>query len=290
MNTETNFCLRVDVDTFEGLKKGIPRIVALAEKYEIPLTIYLSLGKYATGRNIFRKVRNREKVEFRIPPWKRNDFKSLLRGIILPVGKIRSKEKSYLQTLEEEEKLEIHPHGYNHVNWSAKFHKLSNEETKKSINNIIAEYESIFSKKPISNAAPNFNVNKHYFQILADNGFKFAADFKYSNAFNLQLESNGSKITQLPVTEPTIEDLIYMGKSQNQIRTELKGRFKDYVENEANYVCFYIHAIYEPVRLEKTLENIFSFTNKIDMKAVTHSAYQNECSNLPTISIDTLLS
>ncbi|MBY9001494.1 MAG: hypothetical protein KGD64_11295, partial [Candidatus Heimdallarchaeota archaeon] len=178
---------------------------------------------------------------------------------------------------------------YNHVNWSAKFHNLSKEKTTESIKKIVNEYESIFSKKPISNAAPNFNVNRHYFQILLDNNFKFAADFKHSNAFNLQLEENSSQIIQLPVTEPTIEELIYLGKSQDQIRSELKRRFKDHVEKESNYVCFYIHAIYEPVRLEKTLEKILSYIYKQDMKAITHSTYHRECSNLPTIAMETLL-
>ena len=56
MNSETNFCLRVDVDTFEGLTKGIPKVLEISKKHEIPTSIYLSLGKYETGRNLFRKI------------------------------------------------------------------------------------------------------------------------------------------------------------------------------------------------------------------------------------------
>ncbi|MCG3222791.1 MAG: hypothetical protein H7641_15535, partial [Candidatus Heimdallarchaeota archaeon] len=127
MNTETNFCLRVDVDTFEGLKFGIPKVVDLALKLECSVTIYLSLGKYATGRNLFRIIRNKEITEKRIPPWKRNHPKSIIRGLLLPSRGIKEKEIKKLQEYNTEKLIEFHPHGYNHVKWSKSFSGLSYE-------------------------------------------------------------------------------------------------------------------------------------------------------------------
>jgi undecaprenyl phosphate-alpha-L-ara4FN deformylase len=289
MNSETSFCLRVDVDTFEGLTKGIPKVLEISKKHEIPISIYLSLGKYETGRNLFRKIQKKEKIVNKIPPWKRNSLKSLLRGIILPAKNIGDKEKKFLQRIDKDSNVEIHPHGYNHVRWSSKFPNLSKDNTSEIISNLINEYTSIFQKKPIANAAPNFSVNKHYFQALVDKKFKFSADFRYPEPFVLQLEEKKSQLTQLPVTESTIEDHIAKGKSTDQIVSEYKKRFDNHVENGAEYVCFYVHAVYEPLRLEKTMNKILSYVNKYDFNATTHSKFHQKCSKLRIINIQTLL-
>jgi len=289
MNSETNFCLRVDVDTFEGLKKGIPKVLEISKKHEIPISIYLSLGKYETGRNLFRKIQKKEGIMGNIPPWKRNSFKSLLRGIILPAKNIGDKEKKYLQNIDKDSDVEIHPHGYNHVRWSSNFPNLSKDKTRDIISSLIDEYTNIFQKMPIANAAPNFSVNKHYFQILVDNKFKFSSDFRYSEPFILQLEEKKSQLTQFPVTEPTIEEHIIKGKSTNHIVSEYKVRFDNHVENGTEYVCFYVHAVYEPLRLEKTMNEVLSYVNKCDFKATTLSKFHQMCSELPIINIETLL-
>ena len=289
MNSETNFCLRVDVDTFEGLKKGIPKVLEISKKHEIPISIYLSLGKYETGRNLFRKIQKKERIINNISPWKRNSFKSLLRGIVLPAKTIGDKEKKFLQNINKDSDAEIHPHGYNHVRWSSNFPNLSKDKTRDIVSNLIDEYRSIFQKKPIANAAPNFSVNKHYFQTLIDNKFKFSADFRYSEPFMLQLEEKNSQITQFPVTESTIEEHITMGKSTDHIVSEYKVRFDSHVENGTKYVCFYVHAVYEPLRLETTMNKVLSYVNKCDFKATTHSKFYQVCSKLPIVSIETLL-
>ncbi len=289
MNSETNFCLRVDVDTFEGLKKGIPKVPEISKKHEVPLSVYLSLGKYETGRNLFRKIRKKERIVSKIPPWKRNSFKSLLRGTILPAKNIGDKERKFLQGIDKDSDTEIHPHGYNHVRWSSNFPNLSKDKTRDVISKLINEYTSIFKKKPIANAAPNFTVNKHYFQTLINNKFKFSSDFKYSEPFILQLEEKKSQLTQFPVTEPTIEEHIIEGKSTDNIVSEYKNRFYNHVENETKYVCFYVHAVYEPLRLEKTMNKVLTYVNKCDFKATTHSKFHQKCSELPIVGIETLL-
>ena len=124
---------------------------------------------------------------------------------------------------------------------------------------------------------------------MVDNKFKFSADFRYFEPFILQLEEKKSQLTQFPVTEPTIEEHIIKGKSTNHIVSEYKKRFDSYVENGTRYVCFYVHAVYEPLKLEKTMNKILSYVSKYDFKATTHSKFLQKCLELPIISIETLL-
>ncbi|MFW9851905.1 MAG: hypothetical protein ACFFDS_03120, partial [Candidatus Thorarchaeota archaeon] len=177
MTTETNFCLRVDVDTYEGLKYGIPKIVRLSKELDFPVTVYLSLGKFATGRNIFRIIKTRKNIQLNIQGFKRNYTRSLVRGLILPSKTIGSKEKKLLNSFNNEKLLEFHPHGFNHTKWASNFLNFSYERTEEYIESMINEYESIFNKKPTANASPNFQTNNHYFRLLKKIGFIFSSDF-----------------------------------------------------------------------------------------------------------------
>jgi len=294
MTTETNFCLRVDVDTFEGLRYGIPKIVNLSKKLDFPVTIYVGLGKYATGRNIFRILKTRRKVKLNINGLKRNFVRSYTRGIILPPKTIGSKEKELLNSYNSEELIEFHPHGCNHVKWSSSFANFSFEKTENWMDAINNEYKLIFNKKPIANAAPNFQTNIHYFKILKKLGYAFSSDFYKMSPFILEIEearkdSKNNKIVQLTVTEPTIEEYLQQEKTLTQIRNEYEKSFKRYIEQEADYVCMYIHSAFEPIRLGDTLEEICQLIYKLDMKPTTHTNFYKKIKELPTINYSELL-
>ena len=293
MNTETNFCLRVDVDTFEGLKLGIPKVVEFALKLECSVTVYLSLGKYATGRNLFRIVRNKEITKKRIPPWKRNHPKSIVRGLLLPPRGIKESEIRELLQYNAEKLIEFHPHGYNHVKWSKSFSGLNYEKTKENVESLIEEYKRIFGQKPIANAAPNFQINKHYFQLLKEENFSFSSDLYHPNPINLQFKGRGNQkksfqIPQLPVTEISIEEFLLQGKTPNQIKEEYKKRFEECVDVGIKYICLYVHSIYEPIKLNNLLKEIVNLIFKLDMQTLTHSEFIQTQTDFPVIDYNQL--
>ena len=285
MNTETHFCLRVDIDTFEGIKKGLPNCIKIAEKTECPFTIYLSLGKYATGRNIFRRMKTKESISFKLPPWRRNSIRSILRGIVIPPARIGEKEKNLLRQYNKLDNIEFHAHGYNHVNWSSNFSNFSEEKTKEYVDSFISEYETIFNQKPFANAAPNFQVNTHYFSYLKTKEFRFSSDFCYNEPFNL-LPYN---LVQLPITEPTIEEFLVQGKDSEQIKDEFERSIKSKVDTEKKYICLYTHAIFEPVKFGNLLEDICKLSFKYDMKPVSHGEYYKLFNTLPSLEYSEVL-
>ncbi|MHA2357489.1 MAG: hypothetical protein ACXABK_01800 [Candidatus Heimdallarchaeaceae archaeon] len=279
MNSETNFILRVDIDTYEGLKIGLPKVIDFVEKHNIPATIYLGLGKYATGRNIFRIIKSKD-MKKRIAPWKRNHPKSIFRGILLPSGKIGEEEKEQLREYNSKDLIEFHPHGYNHVKWSSSFANSSYEKTCDFINKFTEEYETIFKQKPIANAAPNFQINQFYFDELKKRKFNFSSDIQYSNPFyivfcNDKSNTDSCQILQLPVTEPSIEELILQSKNTKQISETYRKLFKKHKDQERNYVCFYMHAVFEPLRFLSILDEIAELVYKNDMNPILHSKFSS---------------
>ena len=286
---ETSFCFRVDIDTWEGIHKGLPECIKLAKEYSSPITYYLSLGNYATGRNLFRIIKKKESIKRKIPVWERNHWKDLFRGILLPPKQIGKNTVNELQEYEANEYSEFHPHGYNQVIWAKQFDKFNLDNTSEYLDLLIQEYLKIFGKQPEANAAPNFVVNPFYLKILSKKKFKFASDFKYHSPFSLSLDNGTSSIVQLPVTEETIESLIVRGKSKIEIVDFYKQRFQELVDKGITYVCLYSHAIYEPLKLRPIIEDIFRLATKFDMKPSTHSEYYSKIKQYPTINIDKVL-
>ena len=285
---ETSICFRVDIDTWEGLQKGVPRCIKLSEENSFPFTYYLSLGKYATGRNLFRIIKNKEKIQRKIPVWRRNHWLDLFRGVLLPSKKINTPLIETLREYEASELIEFHPHGYNHVRWSGDFQHFSKEETSDYLDLIRSEYVKIFDKEPIANAAPNFRVNPFYFLLLSTKHFKFASDFIYHTPFILEA-NNEKSVCQLPVTEETIECLIMKGMNRKEIIEFYKERFQTLIDNGISYICLYIHAIFEPLKLYPIIEDIIELTEKFDMKALTHSEYFNQSKKFPIIKLEEIL-
>jgi hypothetical protein len=285
---ETKFCLRVDIDTWEGLQKGLPECTRISDKNSFPITYYLSLGKYSTGRNLFRILRKKEPIKKGIPVWQRNHWKDIFRGILLPAKKIGKNTIQMLLDFEASEFTEIHPHGYNHVHWSNSFIEFNEAETANYMDRMITEYTRIFRKEPRANAAPNFSVNAYYLSLLPSKHFEFASDFIYSKPFSLSLDgSDGAKtsIVQLPVTEETIEKLLVQGKTKSEIVQFYKRSFQQHINNGSNYICLYIHAIFEPLKFQSLLEEIINLTYQLDMQPMTHSTFFERTKKYPTLNI-----
>ncbi len=293
LEVETNFCFRVDIDTWEGLHKALPESINLSKKYSFPFTYYLSLGKYATGRNIFRIIKNREPIKRRIPIWKRNHWKDLLRGVLLPPKNIDESIMKELREYEANKLTEFHPHGYNHIRWANRFAQFNKDETSEYLDLTIREYNRIFEKQPQSNAAPNFIVNPFYLKMLTSKQFKFASDFIYHSPFLLTFdkenESSHESIVQLPVTEITIEELMIQGKTKNEIIQFYKQRFQEHIDSSATYVCLYVHAVFEPLKLRSLMESIFELVVQYDMKPIGQSEFYNQKNQYPTINLNDIL-
>ena len=79
------------------------------------------------------------------------------------------------------------------------------------------------------------------------------------------------------------------GKSRSEIIEFYKQRFQNQIDNGISYVCLYIHAIYEPIKLYSIIEEIIKLTEQCDMKPLTHLEYYNQRKQYPTIEINNIL-
>ena len=249
------FTLRVDLESFKGIKEGVPKLLDLLKKYNLKASFYLTIGGES---NIFEILKYRNKLkssgERKIRIW---SLKEKLRMVLFPRDFVKENKKILKRILEEGHELGLH--GWKHREWTRGLEKINVEKT---VNKSIKKYIKIFEKNPISFLSPGYNVNKKVLEILEKNKIKFTSDFPGNKS------KFYGKIKNIPITiqgknkMPIIEYLVSLGKSDKEILAIME---KEIVGKEL--ASFYIHGMFEARFKIKLLEEIFKFIKKNKIKS-----------------------
>lgn len=251
---EKTFTLRVDLESYRGIKEGLPRLLDLLKKYNLKASFYLVMGGES---NIFEILRHRKKLvssdERKIRIW---TLKDKIRMILFPIDFVKANKKILKRILDEGHELGIH--GWKHRAWTRGLNEINIE---KHLLKSIKKYENIFGEKPLSLAAPGFNTNEKVLKILEKNGIKFISDFQdespryYGEMKNIPMTILGEKKT------PIIEYLISLGKKDDEILEIIKSKI-----NSKKLSSFYIHDLFEARFKRNLLEEIFKFVKEDKIK------------------------
>src|SRR5262247_1109000 len=116
--------LRVDVDTRRGLDEGVPRLLELFRRFSIRASFFVTMGPDNSGRAIRRALR----PSFLAKMWRTNPLKlyglrTLLSGTLVPARLVGAGAPAMLRQIAAEGH-EIAPHGWDHVGWQDRIHRL----------------------------------------------------------------------------------------------------------------------------------------------------------------------
>lgn len=253
-----SFTLRVDLESYKGIKEGIPKLLDLLKKYNIKASFYVSMGGESNISDILKyRDKIRSSSERTIKVW---SLKDKIRIVLMPKDFVKENLEVLKRIINEGHELGVH--GWKHREWTRGLRKINIEDTiKKSLD----KYEKLFDEQPISFSSPGFNINDHVLEILEKNSVKFISDFPGE-----KVKTYG-KIVNIPVTiqgkdrMPIIEDLISQKKNDEEILEIIKKEI-----NKREISSFYIHDLFEARFKLELLEEIFKFINqeKIESKRI----------------------
>lgn len=235
--------LKVDVDTYEGLRDGAPRLLDLFARHGVRATWFVAMGPDRTGQAAFRVFRQKgflsKMVRSRAPrlyPWK-----TMLRGTLLPAIPIAASQPHRLQEIKVAHH-EIGIHGFDHVRWHDKLTEMELSEVRAEVSQAAGLFDQIVAAKPDGFAAPGWQCTAASLQAVDELGLPLRSDTRGAHPYRPCAGGYVSQTPEIPTTLPTLDEMLgraghgeaeltdfYMGKLRydrlnvHTVHTEVEG-------------------------------------------------------------------
>jgi len=209
--------LKVDVDTCEGMKRGVPKLAALFKKHGVRASFFVPMGKDHTGwtaKRVFTRRGFMSKAS-RVGVVSTYGVKTLMYGLLLPGPNIALKNAPLLRSLAEEGH-EVGIHGLDHVYWHDHIKGMSGDNTRNILTEAVSTYRRIMGSDPHSFAAPGWMINQHALAFFEENGFTYSSDVRGKTIFLPKLAGRTFKLPQVPTTLPTLDEAVGLKGSDQE--------------------------------------------------------------------------
>jgi len=250
-NCQACFCLRVDIDTIRDAE-AIQAILNLLEGSDVKATLFFTTGRDDLGRNspkaLVRAVRGKYFRRYGL---------GFIRDLLLPSTNVEDAFLNGRKIMDMGHEIGLH--GYWHRNWFRNAQKWSLEEAEGNIEKGLDLFTKCFGFKPVGFAAPGFVASQNVLMALQKSGFAYTSNSKLENGEPFQPRIDGKKLSfaEMPVTCPTLEELIFQGFSEEKALEFVKKNL-DYAIQTGGYFCYYVHPSFEAYVAPNYLEGLLS--------------------------------
>ncbi len=274
--------LRVDVDTLDGARSGLPQLLSLFTRYGINASFFLSLGPDNMGRHVRRLLRPEflNKI-IRTRASKLYGFKVLARGVLWPGPLIWKALTPHLRRLKKEGH-EIGLHAWDHHLWQSRAERLTQEEVRDEIARGMDRLTELTNSPTRTFAAPGWKGTEALLDLEETFEFKYGSDCRGKSIFLPVIGGRKINVPQVPVTLPTYDEVI----GRNGVTEE---NFNDYLLarlelDRLNVLT--IHAEVEGVSCRSLFEDFIQKATKNGVAFVPlGSLLPDDCRLLPTGTI-----
>jgi undecaprenyl phosphate-alpha-L-ara4FN deformylase len=200
--------LKVDVDTYHGTRKGVPRLVDLLKKHGAGATFLFSVGPDHTGRAIKRAFRRGflAKVS-RTSVLSHYGLRTLLYGTLLPGPDIGRRCGEIMRSVRDAG-FEVGIHSWDHVKWQDGVGEADAGWTERQMRLARERFEDIFGEPARAHGAAGWQTNLHALRLTQRLGFDYASDARGTRPFIPVWRAEIVACPQLPTTLPTLDELI----------------------------------------------------------------------------------
>jgi peptidoglycan/xylan/chitin deacetylase (PgdA/CDA1 family) len=203
------FALKVDVDTFRGMREGLPRLLDLLAARRIRASIFVSMGPDHSGRAIRRVVTKRGFLPkmLRTRAVSLYGPRTLLYGTLLPGPRIAERNPEPFRRIESEGH-EVGVHGWDHVRWQDGLPKFSEETIARELARAFEAFVAMTGREPLATAAPGWIASARSLAVQDDLGLLYSSDVRGQFPFLPRVGARVFRTPQVPTTLPTLDEMI----------------------------------------------------------------------------------
>jgi undecaprenyl phosphate-alpha-L-ara4FN deformylase len=243
--TERRVALKVDCDSLEGTREGVPRLLEIFAARGIRATFFFTLGPDRSGvavRRIFtRKGFLAKMIRSGAPSL--YGWKTALYGTLLPAPMIGARCEEALRAAARAGH-DTGVHGWDHVGWQDRLDRMTAEEIARDYGAAHAEYSRILGMPARASAAPGWTANARSLAIQEERALLHASDTRGGQPFFPRAQGRTFRTLEIPTTLPTLDETLawpqlegdaaqraffrgaVRGTEVHTIHTEVEGRSK----------------------------------------------------------------
>jgi len=166
--------LKIDVDTHIGMRRGVPRLLAILRDFKIRGTFFLSMGPDASGRAVLQLIKNPLflKKMMRTGAGRLYGWKTALYGTLLPSPMIALSFPNLVEDiLSAGHDAEFH--AWDHRRWQDELPLRPYEWIEDWFEKGVEAYRKMTGKGPLSFGAPAWLIDERALAITANYSFQY---------------------------------------------------------------------------------------------------------------------
>jgi undecaprenyl phosphate-alpha-L-ara4FN deformylase len=200
--------LRVDVDTHDGMKLGVPALLDLLAAGAAAGTFYLTMGLDRSGRAIFNLLRPGFLAKMRRTGAARvYGLRTVLSGTLLP-GRPVATAFPELARRVRAEGHEVGVHAWDHRRWQDRLLGMSDAWVADQLERGRAAFVRIFGFEPATFAAPAWLSSESSLVYQERFHLSFASDCRGERPFLPVIGGRRLATPQVPTTLPTLDEAL----------------------------------------------------------------------------------
>ena len=165
--------LKVDIDTFRGMKDGVPRIVKTLGKFSVQASFFVSFGPDRSGLAVLQFLRPKflmKMIRTNAPAM--YGLKTALYGTILPAPMIGKGFPAIIKNLADLGH-EVACHAWDHRLWQDWLFLMRQESIDRWFKKMVDSCIGITGKRPMGFGAPGWHINKKALKSADEYGFTY---------------------------------------------------------------------------------------------------------------------
>ena len=196
--------LKIDVDTYWGMKNGAPCLLQTLKKFNLKGTFFLSIGPDNSGRAVLQLIKNplflKKMMRTNAPAL--YGWKTALYGTLLPAPMIAL---SFPQIVKDiiGAGHEVQFHAWDHRRWQDELTHKSEKWIREWFGKGFAGFEKLTGNKPTAFGAPSWLIDDRVLTIIKEDKFEYLSCTRAKAPFIHEI----AETLEIPSDLPCFEEI-----------------------------------------------------------------------------------